>query len=183
MKKKYNVRSIVLVGVISALVFVTSAIRIPIPTAVGNTAIHLGNIFCLLSGMLMGGVKGGVSSGLGSMLYDFTNPAYIAESPITFINKFAMGFVCGMISKRSTNSKSSFKLNILGGLAGSLTYVVLYVGKTFITNFFLMGAPIQTVLVTCGQKGLVSIINGVIAVVFAVILAPIFEKAMNASKF
>ena len=45
--------SLVLPAVMAALVFVASALRIPIPTAIGSTAVHFGNIFCLLSGMLL----------------------------------------------------------------------------------------------------------------------------------
>lgn len=71
---------IVAVALLGALVFVSSMLSVPIPVAIGDiTRIHLGNIFCLLSGFLLGPVGGGLAAGIGSALYDLTNPAYIAD--------------------------------------------------------------------------------------------------------
>ena len=91
---RFTVRRLAVTGLLSALVFVFSWIQIPI----GEVArIHLGNVFCALSGLLFGPLTGGLASGFGSMLFDFTNPLYIAESWITFITKFFIGFLAGLI--------------------------------------------------------------------------------------
>ena len=87
---------VTLTAVFAALVFVSSMISVPIPVAIGDvTRIHLGNIFCLLSGFVLGPVGGGLAAGLGSALYDMTNPAYIASAPFTFAFKFMLAAVCG----------------------------------------------------------------------------------------
>lgn len=71
---RFTVRRLAVTGLLSALVFVFSWIQIPI----GEVArIHLGNVFCALSGLLFGPLTGGLASGFGSMLFDFTNPLYI----------------------------------------------------------------------------------------------------------
>ena len=89
-KSKFSVRQLAIIGLLSALVFVFSWIQIPL----GEVArIHLGNVFCVLSGLLFGPLAGGLASGFGSMLFDFTNPLYISESWITFITKFFIGFL------------------------------------------------------------------------------------------
>ena len=94
---RFTVRRLAVTGLLSALVFVFSWIQIPI----GEVArIHLGNVFCALSGLLFGPLTGGLASGFGSMLFDFTNPLYIAESWITFITKFFIGFLAGLIAHR-----------------------------------------------------------------------------------
>ena len=91
---RFTVRRLAVTGLLSALVFVFSWIQIPI----GEVArIHLGNVFCALSGLLFGPLTGGLASGFGSMLFDFTNPLYIAESWITFITKFFIGFLAGLV--------------------------------------------------------------------------------------
>ena len=80
-KNRWNVHTLAVIGLLSALVFVFSWVQIPF----GDVArVHLGNGFCALAGLLFGPLVGGLSSGIGSMLFDFTNPAYIAESWITF---------------------------------------------------------------------------------------------------
>ena len=78
-------------------------------------------MFCALSGLLFGPLTGGLASGFGSMLFDFTNPLYIAESWITFITKFFIGFLAGLIAHRSGNI--SLGRDVLGASVGSVTYV------------------------------------------------------------
>ena len=99
--------------------------------------IHLGNVFCALSGLLFGPLTGGLASGFGSMLFDFTNPLYIAESWITFITKFFIGFLAGLIAHRSGNI--SLGRDVLGASVGSVTYVALYLLKSFIMKFYIEG--------------------------------------------
>ena len=113
---RFTVRRLAVTGLLSALVFVFSWIQIPI----GEVArIHLGNVFCALSGLLFGPLTGGLASGFGSMLFDFTNPLYIAESWITFITKFFIGFLAGLIAHQSGNI--SLGRDVLGASVGSVT--------------------------------------------------------------
>lgn len=93
-----SVYRVAAVGVFAALVFVSNMVSIPIPVAIGDVSrIHLGNIFCLLSGFVLGPVGGGLAAGIGSALYDVTNPAYIASAPFTFVFKFLLAAVCGWV--------------------------------------------------------------------------------------
>ena len=76
----------VIVGVMAAIVFVlTYFVKIQVPTPTGPVMFKAANIFILLSGLLFGGVRGGLAAGIGSMIYDLLDPAYISESPVTFI--------------------------------------------------------------------------------------------------
>ena len=68
--KKMTVRDITRIGIMAAAVYVASAfLQIPIPTAIGSTRLHMGNVMCLLSGMLLGAVPGGLAAGTGSMFF------------------------------------------------------------------------------------------------------------------
>ena len=67
-KKKFSTKQIALIGVLSALVFAATYLHIDIPTALGKTMIHFGNVVCLLGGLLFGPVTGGLSAGIGSAL-------------------------------------------------------------------------------------------------------------------
>ena len=62
-----------------------------------------------------------------------------------------------------------------------LTYVVLYVLKTFVQNRLVLGYEMEAVMTTVVTKGVTSLTNGIIAVVVAVILnkaiRPSLEKA------
>jgi len=100
MKKESTIttKKLVLAALMAALTVVGSAIRVQMPISVGGTtAFHLGNIFCALSGLLLGPWLGGLAAGLGSFLYDImTN--YISECWITFLTKGAYGLVAGLVA-------------------------------------------------------------------------------------
>ena len=65
--KYFTVNRVVLIGVLSAMVFVlTKFISIPIPSPLGKTALSVGNAMCLLSSLLFGPIVGGLSAGIGN---------------------------------------------------------------------------------------------------------------------
>ena len=173
-KQRFSVRQLAVIGLLSALVFVFSWFQIPI----GDVArIHLGNVFCALSGLLFGPLAGGLASGFGSMLFDFTNPLYIAESWITFLTKFFIGFVAGLIAHRG--ARVSLKKDILGAALGSISYVALYLLKSYIMMYWIEGqalGAVQTQLIT---KGVTSLTNAVLAVVVSVLLAKMTRPALR----
>lgn len=73
-------------ALMTAIVFWGNTARIIIPISIGgNTAFTLGNIFGVLSGILLGPWWGFLAAGLGPALYDMTNPVYAAEAPLTFL--------------------------------------------------------------------------------------------------
>lgn len=178
--KKITVKQCAFVGVMAALVYAASAyLQIPIPTAIGSTRLHMGNVMCLLSGLLLGPVSGGLAAGIGSMFFDLLNPAYIASAPFTFAFKFLMAWVCGMIAKGA--DKKALLRCIVAAVVGAVTYVVLYLSKSFLEDYFVLGLPIEAVMLTVAQKGLVSTINGIIAAAVSVplylTLKPLLQRA------
>lgn len=167
MKRKFTMRQMTLTGLMAAAVYVASAfLQIPIPTAIDNTRLHMGNVMCLLSGLLLGPWLGGLSAGIGSMFFDLTNPAYIASAPFTFLFKFLMAWVCGKIASLSRPRRSIRFLT--GGLCGSVLYVILYLSKSFTEHYFVLKLPMEAVLLTLSQKAIVSGVNAVVAVFVAV---------------
>lgn len=167
MKRKFTMRQMTLTGLMAAAVYVASAfLQIPIPTAIDNTRLHMGNVMCLLSGLLLGPWLGGLSAGIGSMFFDLTNPAYIASAPLTFLFKFLMAWVCGKIASLSRPRRSICFLT--GSLCGSVLYVILYLSKSFIEHYFVLKLPMEAVLLTLSQKAIVSGVNAVVAVCVAV---------------
>ena len=122
-RKKFTIYDLVAIGFMAALVFVSSKLSIPIATGIDNTRIHFGNIFCLLSGLLFGGLRGGLAAGIGSMIFDFTDPIYIASSPFTLVFKFTMGFLCGWIAYARQREGRRVGYNFLGAVVGQLSLI------------------------------------------------------------
>ena len=85
---------LVIAGVMAAIIYVVTMFRIPL----GQSKVHFANSMCLLGGLLLGPVWGGTAAGLGSALYDVIAGGYgIVEALITFVSKFAMGWVAGFL--------------------------------------------------------------------------------------
>ena len=65
--QRNHTQRLAVIGLLAALVFVSSLISFDIPLAGGDsTRIHLGNTFCLLAGLISGPVGGGLAAGIGS---------------------------------------------------------------------------------------------------------------------
>lgn len=166
-KQKETLRTLCRAAVLAAAVFVTSGLRIVIPVGEGNTALHLGNVMCLLSGLVLGPVPGGLAAGIGSAVYDLTNPLYVASAPFTFAFKFLMAFVAGAVAHR----RGGLRWNLIGCVAGSLTYTTLYVTKSFLSNLWFKELPLAAAWIAVVPKLVASVVNGLIAVVVAAPLA------------
>lgn len=167
----FTVRKLALVGLLSAMVFVFTFLHIDIPTVVGKTMIHFGNILCLLSGLLFGPLVGGLSAGFGSMLYDLMDPLYVAECWVTFILKFMMGFLAGAVACRRSRGKSLDWHDLAGALTGAGAYCCLYLLKNFIRGRYVQLLEIQTILIDLAPKAVTTCVNAFIAVTASLLLA------------
>ena len=171
--KKTSVNAYVLtfVGVMAAMVYVVTLFRFPLL----GSKVHFANAVCLLSGMLLGPWWGGLAAGLGSALYDALAGGYdFINVLITFVSKFAMAFVCGVLMRRRDQEENLVRV-ILASVCGALTYVVLYMLKTFIYQRFVYGYPMDAVGATMVAKLVPSLINAAVAVV----AAPVFYHALR----
>ncbi len=177
--KKVTVKQLAVVGIMTALVFVASWIMIPISTGIDNTRIHLGNVMCLLSGLMMGGLLGGCASGIGSAIFDLTSPIYIAYAPATLVLKFFIGFIAGHIAYAKGRNGGFTKWNITGSIIASVAYSVLYLIESYIVNRLVYLLTPEAALVALVPKIAATLINGLIACVIAVPLAAAIKAALK----
>ena len=165
-------------GVMAAIICVITIFRIPL----GQSKVHFANSMCLLSGLLLGPVWGGAAAGLGSALYDVMLGGYgLLDALITFVSKFAMAFVTGILYRAWTkkNAEDDWKKNlpplVISCVIGSLTYVALYMLKTWLFKTYVEPVPADTIPTVMVAKLIPSLINAA----FAVVTAPIFYHAVR----
>ena len=89
---RQSLHRIILIGLFSSLVFVTTYMKFVIPIPGGYTMIHLGHASCLLAGLLLNPTDGALSSALGSTLFDLFDPLFFTSAPFTFLFKFVLAF-------------------------------------------------------------------------------------------
>lgn len=177
--KKLTTRKLTLLALFTALVYVsTRFFQIQIPTPFGNTMFHLGNVLCVLSGLILGPVYGGIAAGLGSALFDLFDPIYLVYAPFTFAFKFLMAFVAGKVYEKNRDFETK---NILKAIFfGQLTYTILYIIQNFVKSYFIMGLTLEAAISELGIKGGVSVTNGIISIIIATLLAkPLLKASLN----
>ena len=179
-KSKFTTRKIVFIALMAALTCVGSAIRVTLPLDIaGTTSFHLGNIFCALSGILLGPWAGALAAGLGSAIYDMTNPLYISEAWITFLMKAAYGLAAGAVAFAGKKEGGYVKA-ILATIAGAMTYAVVYLAKSyFYGGLLIAGLTPDAAWVTVLGKVPATIFNAVVAIIFAPILAKAISLALK----
>ena len=162
------------IGLMAAIVFVVNYFRIPFM----GTQLHMTNALCVLCGLLFGPSAGFLAAGIGSGLYDIV-AGWGAECIITFINKGAIALVAGLIAYRAarkdTPSTADHVKVIAGCVLGALTYVALYMGKTFIFGQLVDGLTLDAVT----AKMLTKLPGSLMNAAFAFIVAPILLGAIK----
>lgn len=162
----------------AAVVFIFTYIHIDIPTPLGKTMLHMGNVMCIMAALVFGPVKGGLAAGLGSMFYDMFDPVYLPECWITFINKFAMAFVAGLLAHHLLKRAGALRFSV-SAVVGALCYTLLYLTKTLVVNYYILGNAWETVEATLITKGTVSLVNSLVAAVLSVVLNRLLRRALS----
>ena len=161
------------IGLMAAIVFVVNYLRIPFM----GTQLHMTNALCVLCGLLFGPGAGFLAAGIGSGLYDIV-AGWGAECIITFVNKGAIAFVAGLIgyhaARKDTPSAADHAKIVLGSVLGALSYVALYMLKTFIAGQLVDGLTMDATI----AKMLTKLPGSLMNAVFAFIVAPILHGAL-----
>lgn len=170
-KNTFSVVNITFMAMMAAMVYVVTLFRFPLL----GSKVHFANAVCLLAGLLLGPLQGGLAAGIGSALYDATLGGYdVVNVLITLVSKFAMAWVCGVVTGSYNDKKARVDRTAIACVCGALTYVALYMLKTFVYQKFVYGFPMDAVWATMVSKLVPSLINAGVAVV----AAPLFYHAV-----
>lgn len=176
-RQRFTVQDIVIVGLMAAIVYAGTSIRVEIPTPMGKTMIHMATVACLISGLLFGPIRGGLSAGIGSFFFDILN-GWASSAPFTLVFKFVIGFLAGLITG---GKECKIPRTLLASAAGAYAYTVLYLTKDFIRDL-LLGGAMETAIADVSVKAVTSLTNGTLAIVIATLLAPVLRKALVQAK-
>ena len=174
-----STRRLAFAALMAALTCAGSAIRITMPIQIADTtSIHLGNIMCALSGILLGPWLGGIAAGLGSAIYDMFNPLYIAEAWMTFLMKGVYGLIPGLLMLLWKKEWKIWQAAV-ASTGGALAYAALYLLKTYWKSVLVKGYLHDAAMLAVVAKIPSTVFNGAVAVIFAPILAMSIRKALE----
>ena len=168
-------------GLMAALVFVaTMFFNLQIFVGGEKTMIGFANVFCILSGLLLGPVYGGLAAGIGSFLFDIVG-GWASSAPVTLMTKFAMAFIAGLIVWGGDKLGRRLSRVIVGAVSGSLSYCVLYMAYSYLNQVLLRSSAQTTLVVLAGKLG-ATLTNAVIADVIAIPLYFAVRSALERNK-
>jgi uncharacterized membrane protein len=181
MSKRSTVHAIVYTALMAAIVYVLTLLYVPL----GESRVHFGNAASMLAGLILGPWLGGAASGIGAFFFDLTHGYGIVEALITFASKFLMAMAAGLVADAYRkegpvlNSRGHLRV-VLGCVAGGLTYIALYMLKTYIKQRFVAGVPLEGTWAVMLAKLPATAINNGFAAVVTPILYTALRPALNA---
>ncbi len=187
--KNNQLYKLTVTGLMAALCYVAfTYIQIPIPVPGGDTvALHIGNAFCVLAALLLGGVYGGLAGSIGMTIADLLNPAYVTSAPKTFILKFLIGLIAGFVAHKIAriteehSKKYIFKWSLIASICGLGFNVIADPIFGYFYKNYILGVPSPAAKIMSTWAGGVTAINAVVGTIVVVIvynaLRPILKKA------
>ena len=174
--KKNAVLKLSITALMAALCYVAfTFLQIKIPTPVGYTSFHLGNTFCVLGALLLGGLPGGIAGAIGMGIGDILDPVYIAVAPKTIILKLGIGIVTGLVAHKvlKINTKSGKELKkdvVLASGAGMLFNCVGEPLFSYLYYLIILGNSEKAITYLAVAKFVTTFINAILAIIIASII-------------
>ncbi len=188
-QKKTSVQTLSMAALFAALCYIGfSFFKIDIPVGSEKTAFHLGNVFCVLSALFIGGFWGGMSGAVGMTIADLTT-AYVTSAPKTFVLKLCIGLIAGLvahkvfsISRDKEHRKVSLPVaTVLSCSAGMAFNVVADPVVGYFYKMYVLGVPQKAATVWAKMGAVTTSVNAVVAVVVASVLYLALRPALKRS--
>ena len=178
--KNEKLLKIVFTGIFAALsyvVFTFLQIKIPLPGG-DATSIHLGNAVCVLGALLLGGA-------IGMTIGDLFDPVYVVYAPKTFILKFCIGLITGLVAHKiahistETDNKKIYKWSLIAAVGGLLFNVIFDPLFGYFYKLAILGKPAAEVTLAWNVAS--TSINAVTSTIVAVLVYNAVRPALKKS--
>ncbi len=174
-------------GLLAALCYIGFAFfKIDIPVGPEKTAFHLGNVFCVLAALLIGGFWGGLSGAIGMTIADLTT-SYVTSAPKTFLLKLGIGLIVGFVAHKIfklgkvKNKKQIAGITVFASFCGMAFNVVADPVVGYFYKTYLLGIPQDLAKALAKMSAITTFVNAIVAVICASIfylaLRPALKKA------
>ena len=176
--KNQTVMKLAQTALLAALCFVSfTFLQIKIPMPGGDaTSLHIGNAFCVLGALLLGGWYGGLAGAIGMTIADLMDPIYITGAPKTFFLKLCIGLIVGLVAHHiakindSTDKKYVFKWSLIASIAGLSFNVIADQIVGYFYKQYILGQPQKMAEVLAKWSAATTFVNAVVSVILVVFI-------------
>ena len=179
-EKVYKLTLTALMAALSYVVFTFLQIKIALPGG-DATSLHLGNAVCVLGALLLGGVYGGLGGAIGMTIGDLLDPVYIIYAPKTFLLKFCIGLITGLVAHKigkistSNDTKHVLKWTVIASICGMVFNMIFDPLVGYFYKRVIIGKPAAEVNIAATS------INAVLSVIAAVAIYMALRPALRKS--
>ena len=159
-----------LMAALCYVAFTFLQIKIPMPGG-DATSLHVGNAFCVLGALILGGWYGGIAGAVGMTIADLMDPVYITGAPKTFVLKLCIGLIVGLVAHRiakineSTDRKYVLRWSLIASVAGLGFNVIADPLVGYFYKMFILGQPQQMAEVLAKWSTATTFVNAVVSTV------------------
>lgn len=188
-KKPTDVRTLAMAALFAALCYIGfTYCKIDIPVGMEKTAFHLGNVFCVLAALFLGGMWGGMAGAVGMTIADLTT-AYVTSAPKTFLLKLCIGLITGFVAHKVfklSQDKEDRKIPLTAATAiscaaGMAFNIVADPLVGYFYKMYVLGVPQEAANIWAKIGAVTTSVNAVVAVVAATLLYMALRKPMKRS--
>lgn len=176
------------IGLMAALAYISfTFLQIKVPTPGGFTSFHLGNTFCVLAALLIGGVPGGVAGAIGMGIGDILDPTYVTVAPKTIILKFMIGVITGLVAFKlcklheQKETKKILKCVILASCTGMLFNIIGEPIFSYFYTSFILGSPSQAAMKLAQWNGITTSVNAIMTVICSSALYMVIQPRLKST--
>ena len=183
-EKVYKLTLTALMAALSYVVFTFLQIKIALPGG-DATSLHLGNAVCVLGALLLGGVYGGLGGAIGMTIGDLLDPVYIIYAPKTFLLKFCICLITGLVAHKigiistSNDTKHVLKWTVIASICGMVFNMIFDPLVGYFYKRVIIGKPAAEV--TLAWNIAATSINAVLSVIAAVAIYMALRPALRKS--
>lgn len=177
--RKETVIKLAQTALMAALCFVSFTflqIKIPMPGGGDATSLHIGNAFCVLAALILGGWYGGLAGAIGMGIADIMDPVYITVAPKTFVLKLCIGLIVGFVAHRiakineSHDKKYIFRWSMIASVAGLGFNVIADPVVGYFYKQYIMGQPQEMAEILAKWSTATTFVNAVVSIILVGVL-------------
>lgn len=182
-----QVLKIALTALFAALCYVVfTFLQIKIPMPGGDaTSLHIGNAFCVLAALLLGGMYGGLAGAIGMTIADIMDPVYITVAPKTFVLKLCIGLITGFVAHKiahineNHDKKYIFKWSLIASISGLAFNVLADPLVGFFYKQYILGQPQKMASVLAKWSAATTFVNAIVSVILVAFVYNALRPALT----
>ena len=185
-RKSADTRTMTMAAMFAALCYIGfTFFKIDIAVGTEKTAFHLGNVFCVLAALFIGGFWGGMAGAVGMTIADLTT-AYVTSAPKTFVLKLCIGLIVGVvahkvfkITREDHSRRYTTVATVISCIAGMAFNVVADPLVGYFYKMYIMGVPQKAADAWAKMGAATTLVNAIVAVVAASVFYAALRPALK----